>query len=146
MAKSAIDVSKLSILEVHEKEQSITNPEINPKKKIDSSFEISLTPLYNLTDNIIKIELAISIKLEQDGKQYAGVGRFSYDFLYKYENLKDLMDPDGALNPEIFLTCSNISYSTLTGIIYSKSSNTCIDNILLPVVSGSELLAGIEPD
>lgn len=142
--KNKVDISRLSIAQISPRLQSIIgNPDLNDLKKADAQFDIELVPMFNLEADAIKIDLSISISLAKKNKQAMKVADFTYDFLYDYRGLRDLQDDEGVLNPEIFLTCANISYSTLRGIIYSKSANTCIENILMPILTGDELTRGV---
>ncbi|MBB6130482.1 hypothetical protein [Mucilaginibacter lappiensis] len=137
-----IDISRLDIVEILPKTQIINNfPELN---NIDAKikYNIQLNPLYNFDSNIIKIELGVLIEWEDKGQDLR-IGEFAYDFIYEYDKLSDITDPNGNITPEIFLTCSNISYSTLRGIIHAKSATTCLEKALLPIVTGSELMQGL---
>ena len=145
--KIKVDISKLEVLDILPKTQAIQN--IPDKIQSDSTnikYDIQLTPFYNLEDNFIKIDLTVKMSFENDENNIdlLNVAEFSYDFIYRYNNLNELKDDDNILSPEIFLTCSNISYSTLRGIIYSKSADTCIANALIPIVTGAELMKGLK--
>ena len=141
--KPKIDISKLSVTQIIPKTKSIVNdPILMDIKKPTASFQLEMTPMFNLDEDAIKIELLVSIDLIKGKKLHAKVAVFSYDFYYQYNNLKDLLDEEGEIVSEIFLTCSNLSYSTLRGIIYSNSSKTCIENVLLPIVTGTQLMEG----
>lgn len=109
-----------------------------------ATFEVKLNPLFNIDDNVIKIELSLGINVNHNKKPYKNVGVFEYDFLFGYSGLSSLLDSEGKLSPEIFVTCSSISYSTLRGIIYSNTLGTCLENLILPVISGKELINNIK--
>lgn len=139
-----IDISKLSVVRITPKKQSIiSDPELGNSNESEAIFSLELTPLFNVDANAIKIELSVVIDLINDKKEFPRVAEFSFDFHYQYENLSGLLNPDGELISDIFFTCSNISYSTLRGIIFAKSSQTCIEHVLLPVVTGAELVKGL---
>jgi hypothetical protein len=145
--KIKIDISKLEVLDILPKTQVIKN--IPDKIQSDSTnikYGIELTPFFRLKGNLIKIDLTVKMSFENDANNsdLSNVAEFSYDFIYRYTNLKDLQDENNLLSPEIFLTCSNISYSTLRGIIYAKSADTCIANALIPIVTGAELMKGLK--
>lgn len=149
MAKrtSTIDVSKLEIRGIISKVQNISNiPLAEIEGSTTATFAIDLNPLYNIEDNAIKIELRVGIDIEKGNEKYPKVAEFLFDFFYHYEGLADTLNNEKDIDAEIFVTCSNISYSTLRGIVYSKAANTCIENILLPVVSGAELVSGIRAE
>jgi hypothetical protein len=144
--KIKVDISKLEIIEIVPKTQVIKNlPEFNKSESVKIKYGVQLNPLYSLSADLVKIDLTITMSFEKDddNEEVSNVGEFSYDFVYRYENLSELTDSEGDISPEIFLTCSNISYSTLRGIIYAKSANTCIADALIPIVTGSELMDGL---
>lgn len=139
-----IDISKLEVIEIFPKIQVINNlPELIDSEDTRINYGIQLNPLYNLEANAIKIELSVTMDVETESETHFKVGEFSYDFIYEYHDLLDIADSDGDISSEIFLTCSNISYSTLRGIIHAKSATTCLQKALLPIVTGSELMKGI---
>jgi hypothetical protein len=141
-----IDISKLQVVEITPKIQTINNL-IDLGNAVDAKikYAIQLNPLYNIEANAIKIELAVVMDIETAEQTHQKVGEFSYDFVYEYDALTDITDSKGEISPEVFLTCSNISYSTLRGIIHAKSANTCLEKALLPIVTGDELMRGIIP-
>jgi hypothetical protein len=144
--KIKVDISKLEILDIISVSQTINS--MPDKKQSDSTnikYGIELTPYYSLKENLIKIDLRVTMSFENDKNNidFLNVADFSYGFVYRYKDLKDLQDNNNILSPEIFLTCSNISYSTLRGIIHTKSADTCIANALIPIVTGSELMDGL---
>lgn len=142
---SKIDVSILEIREIYPKKQTINNPSAySPNDTVTADFSVGLHALYNLEDNVIKIGLDVKIGLEVGNEHFSDTGEFSYDFIYSYRDLKTLLDSDGQLTPEIFVVCASISYSTLRGIILTKASGSSIENILLPVVTGTELLQSLK--
>ena len=143
--KIKVDISKLEVVDILPKTQLIKN--ISAKDQAGSTnikYDIKLNPMYSLKGNLIKIDLTVTMSFESNSNsELLDVAEFSYDFIYKYSDLNELKDENGELTPEIFTTCSNISYSTLRGIIYAKSADTCISNALIPIVTGSELTKGM---
>lgn len=144
--KIKVDISKLQVVEIVPKTQLIKNlPKKAQSDSTNINYGIQLTPFFSFKGNLIKIDLTITMSFQNDANNadFLNVAEFSYDFIYRYDKLTDLKDTNGDLFPEIFLTCSNISYSTLRGIIYSKSADTCIANALIPIVTGAELMDGL---
>ena len=144
--KIKIDVSKLQVVEIVLKTQVIKNlPENTPSDSTNIKYGIELTPFFSFEGNLIKIYLKITMSFQNDENNIdlVNAAEFSYDFIYRYDSLDELKDFEGDLSPEIFLTCVNISYSTMRGIIYAKSADTCIANALIPIVTGSELMKGL---
>jgi hypothetical protein len=144
--KIKVDISKLQVVEIVPKTQLIKNlPEKTQSDSTNIYYGIQLTPYFSFKGNLIKIDLTITMSFQNDANNVdlLNVAEFSYDFIYRYDKLTDLKDEKGDLSPEIFLTCSNISYSTLRGVIYAKSADTCIANALIPIVTGAELMDGL---
>jgi hypothetical protein len=140
-----LDISNLMVREILPKVQLIENiAAFDKDEDIEAKFDIELNPSFSLSNNVIKIELAVTIDLKHKNDDYDKVGIFAFEFLYTYEGLKELVDEQGIPEPEIFVTCANISYSTLRGIIYAKASNTCLNNILLPIIKGDELMKSMK--
>jgi hypothetical protein len=146
MAKSPskLEIAKLEISEISTKVQAVRSDFIFASgQSYKAYFEIQLKPLYNLEGNAIKIDLRVDIGFEHESGDHPKVGEFAFEFFYNYSSLSSLLMEDNELDPEIFLVCANISYSTLRGIIYTKSANTCLEKVLLPIVTGAELMKGM---
>lgn len=139
-----VDISNLMVREILPKIQLIESITAFEKaEEIEAKFDIELNPSFSLSNDVIKIELGVTIDLKHKDDEYNKVGIFAFEFLYTYQGLKNLVNKDGIPAPEIFVTCANISYSTLRGIIYAKASNTCLNNILLPIITGDELIKNL---
>lgn len=139
-----LDIANLSVREILPKTQHIESTNAFDKmENVEAKFEMELSPSFSLNNDIVKIELSLAIELKHDNGAYDKVANFVFEFLYTYNSLRDLVNEDGIPEPEIFVTCANISYSTLRGIIYAKAANTCLNNILLPIIKGDELMRSI---
>ena len=139
-----LNLSKLSITEISPKVQAVRSDFVFEKDSAyNAYFNIQLQPLYNLEAKAIKIELKVDIGFFRDEIDHPKVGEFAFEFIYEYDDMSNLIGDDGELDQQLFVVCANISYSSLRGIIYSISANTCLEQVLLPIVTGAELMKGL---
>lgn len=145
--KLHIDPSKIHLNYIEEILTSIDDSnnavESNPSMAIDvahnvghivkeNKFLFGLKLVFRTTSNNSKIE---DSNLEC---------KFRYNFHFIVDNLDEMYETDEKDNPvfkkTFVATLAGISYSTLRGIIFEKTSNSSFTSLILPVIDPSLLL------
>lgn len=148
--EAKVDISKISLLHVEIVSFSIKNDINTPVrksdiKKIDFTFNTELRFNVELKETLIKLKVDVIATHEKSSEIEVG-GNFVLDFIYKSENFEDYIRVEDEKNkkldltPAFILTLLGLSYSTARGIIFSRSSGTILEGILLPIIAPATLL------
>jgi len=145
MGKNKIIPDKIHLLKI-EVVDSYVNDNITDKND-NFSFSIANNIQHNLKDELLKTTLFINLLQENDNN--IGI-KFNIAFHYKIDDLKDHYKTDDNNNPVfsgLFIaTILGISFSTSRGIIYSKLSETKLNNLILPVIDPVKILTPLVRD
>jgi hypothetical protein len=109
------------------------------------SSSISFTTAYSIESKRIKNTISIEIKAEGleniPLKLEAG---YTVDFIFEIENLDELSQKqeDGTIKISIHLaaTLAGICYSTLRGIVLTRTQGTPLNGMIVPIVNPYSLL------
>ena len=112
-------------------------------KGFSSTF--SFGTAYSIDSKRIKNTLEIKIKAEGEGNREINLeAGYTVEFIFEVENLEDLSEKqeDGTVKISIDLaaTLAGICYSTLRGIVLTRTQGTPLNGMIMPVVNPYTLL------
>ena len=105
----------------------------------------------NIEENIVGLKLLVNIEARDKSDNPLPItGSYTHEIIFKVENLKDFIETgeengapsnkiDGALGSTLF----SIVYSTVRGIIFTRTQGTSLGSVILPVYSPKKLM-GLE--
>jgi hypothetical protein len=105
-----------------------------------------VTSRVNENENVVRLVISAKfIAIFKKKKPLNVSAEYKVDFLYMIENLKDFLVKEGGTNGILLhgtlgATLAAISYSTLRGIILTRTQGTILQGIILPVINPSDLL------
>jgi hypothetical protein len=112
-------------------------------KGFTSSF--NFTTAYSIESKRIKNTLSIEIKAqgEENGSLELEAG-YTVEFIFEIENLEELSEKqdDGTIKISIHLaaTLAGICYSTLRGIVLTRTQGTPLNGMIMPIIDPYTLL------
>lgn len=108
-------------------------------------IKYGFTPGININKKKFRIIFSCDINtFNKSDEPIAIKGRFEIAFLFNVENLESLTtftENEGlVIDPDFVSSLSNIVYSTSRGIIYTRCQGTILKNLILPIISTTDLL------
>lgn len=141
-----IDPEKISMLSLKTKKGSIEEGENPISRQINGyTFNFQVGTGMRLEEQIIGIELGIEIIAIDDSKKPIGAkGSYTHEIIFRVENLEDFIEKseDGSVRTvdvNIISTLMGVSYSTIRGIIFTRTQGTSLGAVLLPVIDPKKL-------
>ena len=110
------------------------------------SFSFELGIGLNLAENIVGLELMVQIQAtSKNGQSLAITAAYTHEFIFKVENLADFLDQDEEpdepkLDRIMAGTLAGIAYSTVRGIVFSRTQGTLLNAVILPVIDPKSLI------
>jgi len=136
-----IDPDKIHLLKIEPVEVSIAELD-NLVKDEEIDVKMAHLSAYNLEDKKFLLGLDIILKLPE--REPIPMSRFRYNFHFKIDNLEMLYSMNEENKPvfkKIFGgTLAGISYSTLRGIIYEKTTQSSWGSLTLPVINPIKIM------
>lgn len=129
---------------------------ITVKGNIDASSEADITAVagheftytinraYNIEEKIMGVMLTVDINAtNSDGISLNITGSYTHEFIFKIENLDELSqiskDENGKeliqFEQGLVATILSIAYSTIRGIIFTRTQGTSLGTVILPVIN-----------
>lgn len=99
---------------------------------------------FSVEDNLARAELAIKIETKSSSEQTEATCNYLLVYLFRIEKMNlyvDLKDNIIQVHPALNNSLAALAYSTSRGILISRLQGTAFDNLILPVVNSSRLLA-----
>lgn len=146
-----LDPSKIQILDIKTIQGQITSEEnVDMAQLGGHNFNFELTTGLNPAENVIGLKLKIDIKgLDRVGNTIDIGGSYTHEIVFKVENLNDFLeiaDVDGKtghiIDVTLGATLAGLIYSTVRGIIFTRTQGTSLGVVLLPVIDPQLLIAG----
>jgi len=110
------------------------------KKENEHQLKIGHKFMYNLDDELVKIELNFSFDDKEDNQLLF----FQIDFHYKVDDLNDYYNLNETKEPVFYslliVTLLGISLSTARGVMFSRLQNIGVDNVIIPVIDPQKIL------
>ena len=112
-------------------------------KGFSSSF--NFTTAYSIESKRIKNTLSIEIKAEKEENTFIELeAGYTVEFTFEIDNLEELSEKqeDGTVKISIHLaaTLAGICYSTLRGIVLTRTQGTPLNGMIMPVINPYTLL------
>ena len=145
-AARQIEPEKISILQLKTKRGSIEegdNPGNNPIQGYTFNFEVGtgMRP----EDLLVGIELGIEIVGIDEFKNPVGAtGSYTHEIVFKVDNLEEFLektDENSSTKVDSLLisTLMGIAYSTIRGIIFTRTQATSLGAVILPILDPKKL-------
>ncbi len=115
-----------------------------PGNEYDYKFDVSIG--VNARENIVGVKLTAEVKAITPAKEISDpVAAYTHELIFVIDNLADFSDPlEGQSEPKVerimLATLVGIAYSTVRGIIYTRTQGPDFKGILLPVIDPKKLL------
>lgn len=113
-------------------------------------FSFELGTGVNIADNVIGINLLVNIEAKDIADKILAIsGSYTHEIIFVVDNLKDFLVPDENNTPGYILdgalgsTIVSIAYSTIRGIIFTRTQGTSLGSVILPVINPKKLM-GLE--
>ena len=115
-----------------------------PIKEYDYKFDASIG--VNASEKIIGVKLLVDVKAMTPGQDTSElVASYTHESVFVIDNLDDFTDPvENQPEPKVdrlmLATLVGIAYSTVRGIVYTRTQGPDFKGILLPVIDPKKLI------
>lgn len=145
-----IDAEKMHMLSVKTLKGNIDSASgIDPNLITGHSFDFQLGHGMDTEQKLIGFELKIDIEALGKKNEPLGIkGSYTHEIVFKVENMDDFIDQaekpeDTVMDYMLMATLVGIAYSTVRGIIFTRTQGTSLNTVILPVVDPKKI---IRPD
>ncbi|MDN3654047.1 hypothetical protein QWZ08_00330 [Ferruginibacter paludis] len=122
-------------------------PDADPEQIKGYRFDHSLGTGINEEESLIGLKLTVDIEALDAKDEPIGISAsYTHNFTFNVENLEDFLEKDNneddtpAIDPLMVATLVGIAYSTVRGIIYTRTQSTSLNGVVLPVIDPKKLL------
>jgi hypothetical protein len=137
-----IDPEKIQIINIKTLKGNIDDgSETDPTTITGYRFKTDLAIALNLEEKIVGLKLTIHIETLDKNKHELDIkASYTHEFVFRVENLEDFVDPkeedekEENIDPLLIGTLAGIAYSTLRGIIITRTQGTPLNAVILPVI------------
>lgn len=146
-----IDPEKIHLINIKTSKGNIdaaADIDVNAIAGHEFSFELG-TGL-NVEDNVIGMNLVVNIQAKDSADKLLPInGSYTHEIVFIVDNLKDFLEPDESGNNKYKIdgglgsTIVSIAYSTIRGIIFTRTQGTSLGSVILPVINPKKLM-GLE--
>ncbi len=144
-----IEPDKIHILSIKTLKGSIDASATADNVAIGSyRFGFEVATGFNVEEHIIGLELTVVIQAVNKNKELLDIkGSYTHEFIFKVENFEDFIDKaekaeEIKIDPIMGGTLAGIAYSTIRGIIYTRTQGTSLNAVVLPVVDPKKIMGG----
>lgn len=147
-----VDAEKIQLLYIRTLSGNIdAAAEIDINSIAGHQFNYELQTGLNVEDNVIGLQLVVGIEATDKSDTPINVkGSYTHEIVFKIENLADFLDkvetedkPQYNIDGGLGSTLVSIAYSTVRGIIFTRTQGTSLGSVILPVIDPKKLM-GIE--
>lgn len=142
-----IEPEKIHIVNLQTQKGNIEGVAGNNKVNIKGhSYECIAGIGIDASKNLVGIELTIDIEAINESDEKLGIsGSYTHEIVFRVENLNDFLEihEDGSAPSIDFLmnaTLTGIAFSTVRGIIFSRTQGTSLGTVILPVVDPKKIV------
>lgn len=144
-----IDPEKIHLINIKTSKGNIDSDadiDIDIIKGHEFSFELSTG--VNADDNVIGINLLVNIEAKDTADKILPVrGSYTHEIIFIVDNLKDFLilneTDEYKIDGSLGSTIVSIAYSTIRGIIFTRTQGTSLGSVILPVINPKKLM-GLE--
>ena len=146
-----VDASKIQILDIKTLQGLITTEDnVNMELLGGHKFEFNVTTGLNPAENIIGLKLKVDIQgTDVEGNAIGITGSYTHEIIFSVENLNDFLEvkevegtKEYMIDAMLGATLAGIIYSTVRGIIFTRTQGTSLGAVSLPVIDPQGLIAG----
>jgi hypothetical protein len=140
-----IEPEKIHMVSLKTLQGNISGDNIDPKSIKGYTYDFIVGTGIDAEQKIVGIELTVGIKAIGLGdKELPVSGSYKHEAVYHVENLEDFIDLQESEQPPILDSLMNatligIAFSTVRGIIFSRTQGTLLNTVILPVVDPKKL-------
>lgn len=124
-----------------------SSPDADPELINGYKFNHILGTGINAEEKLIGLRLTVDIEAQNEKEEAIGISAsYTHNFTFYVENLEEFLGNEekegGALeiDPIMVATLVGIAYSTVRGIVYTRTQSTSLNGVILPVIDPKELL------
>ena len=149
--ESIIDPEKIHLINIKTIKGNIdaaSDTDVNAITGHEFSFELETG--INADDNVIGINLVVNIEAKDNTDKLLLIkGSYTHEIIFIVDNLKDFLEPDESgtnkykIDGGLGTTIVSIAYSTIRGIIFTRTQGTSLGFVILPVINPKKLM-GLE--
>lgn len=145
-----IDPEKIHLLSIRTVKGNIDSDKDVPQELIAGhSFSFEAVSGMDAEQNIIGLMLTIGIEAIDAKDNALGVnGSYTHEIIFQTENMMDFLEEkevegkkEKIIDALLVSTLFAIGYSTVRGIIFSRTQGTSLGTVILPVIDPKKLLS-----
>ena len=140
-----IDASKIEIVQIKTLKGNIDAAEDASSDMVESyAFDFELGTGLNLEDKLVGLKLIIGITALAANDQPLNIkGSYTHEIIFRVDNLEEFVekkDNIGVIDGAMGGTLVGIAYSTVRGIIFTRTQGTSLGAVILPVINPAGLM------
>ena len=119
----------------------------NPDLIRNYRFTHTLGTGINIEERMVGLRLTVDIEALDEHEAATGTtASYTHNFVFHVENLDEFVDvkDEGAeveaIDPILLATLVGIAYSTVRGIVHTRTQSTPLNGLMLPVIDPKKLL------
>lgn len=143
MNKQNFDANKLKLQHIQIERVHINSAHSHSDEMLSFTVDTSFNMEVSYETNLIKTILQTSIKPKKEHFQCEALFEIAYIFQMAEAERFIQISTDGILegiNADLLNALLSVSYSTARGIVWQQCQNTIFNNVLLPIISPTQLL------
>lgn len=143
---------KITLQSVKVLSGSINSSEaVDPDRIIGYNTHFDFAQGLNVENNAVRVIIGVRlVARDVDNNKLDVNGEYKTEFIFKVENLKDFVIENEkqkshqiiVINSLLSGTLAGIAYSTLRGIVLSRTQGTALEGVILPVIDPVKLING----
>ncbi|MBS1622309.1 MAG: hypothetical protein JSS80_11805 [Bacteroidetes bacterium] len=144
-----IEADKIHILNIRTLKGNIdAASEANTDKIAGHQFNFKLTTGINPADKVVGLQLLVNISaVDKDNKPLNIQGSYTHEMLFQVDNLEEFIENNNSgnlIDAGLGSTLISIIYSTVRGIICTRTQGTSLGQVVLPVIDPKRLMNVVE--
>ncbi|MDX2049196.1 MAG: hypothetical protein SFU87_20595 [Chitinophagaceae bacterium] len=146
-----IDADKIHILSIRTLKGNIdASSEANTDKIASHQFNFELATGLNPTEKVVGLQLLVNINaVDKDDKPLSIRGSYTHEMLFHVDNLDEFIETSesgNVIDAGLGSTLISIIYSTVRGIICTRTQGTSLGLVVLPVIDPRKLMGLAEKE
>jgi hypothetical protein len=143
-----IEADKIHILNIRTLKGNIdASAEANTEKIAGHQFSFELNTGLNPAEKVVGLQLLVNINaVDKDDKPLNIKGSYTHEMLFHVDNLDEFIeskDGSNVIDAGMGSTLISIIYSTVRGIICTRTQGTSLGLVVLPVIDPKKLMGVI---
>lgn len=140
-----IDASKIEIVQIKTLKGNIDADENNNAEQIEAyTYEFGLATGLNPDENLVGLKLTIDITAVGKNDVSLNIkGSYTHEVLFKITDLDDFVvkkENRAVIDVALGSTLIGMAYSTVRGIIFTRTQGTSLGTVILPVINPVDIM------